>query len=72
MVLAGGTAGGGRLAVMANGDRSGLSFSLPLRDEFRWKLLLPREQKPGESHWIVAGRTVALAIEEVSGGTRGE
>lgn len=72
MVLANGTVGGGRLAVMVNGDRRGLSFSLPLRDEFRWKLLLPGEQKPGESHWIVAGRTVALAIEEVSGGTRGE
>ena len=71
MVLAGGIARGGRLAVMINGDRRGLSFSLPLRDEFWWKLLLPREQEPGEGNWMVAGRTIALAVEEASGETRG-
>ncbi len=71
MVLAGGTVGGGRLAVMVNGDRRGLSFSLPLRDKFRWRQILPGKQKPGEDHWIVAGRTVVLAIEEASGETRG-
>lgn len=71
MVLAGGTAPGGRLAVMINGDRRGVSFSLPLREEFRWRLLLSGGKKPGESHCIVAGRTVALAIEEMSNEARG-
>lgn len=69
MVLAGGTAGTGRFAAMINGDRRGVSFSLPLRDEFRWKLLLPREQELGE--WVIAGRTVALAIEEAAGNIGG-
>ena len=64
MVLANGTAGGGRLAVMINGDRRGVSFSLPLRDEFRWKLL-PGEQGPVQGRWTIAGRTVAFAVEMV-------
>jgi glycogen operon protein len=75
MVLANGTAGG-RLAVMINGDRRGVSFSVPLRDEFRWKLLLPREQQlgpaPGLDQWTIAGRTVALAIEETAGDGKGK
>jgi glycogen operon protein len=71
MVLAGGAAQDGRLAVMVNGDRRGLSFSLPLRDEFEWKLLLSEEQEPGEAYWTVAGRTVALAIEEAARKPRG-
>jgi glycogen operon protein len=69
MVLAHGGADGGRLAVMVNGDRRGVSFSLPLRDEFRWKLLLPDEREPG--NWTIDGRTVALAIEEAADGIRG-
>jgi glycogen operon protein len=69
MLLAGGNARGGRLAVMVNGDRRGVFFSLPLRDEFRWKLLLPGEQEPDD--WTIAGRTVALAIEEAAGGGKG-
>ena len=63
MVLVGGTDGGGRLAVMINGDRRGVFFSLPPRDEFCWKMLLPEEQASG-SGWTIRGRTVALAIEE--------
>jgi glycogen operon protein len=66
MVLGNGNVEGGRLAVMINGDRRGVSFSLPLRDEFGWKLLLPKERKPG--NWIIAGRTVALAVEKADGG----
>jgi glycogen operon protein len=65
MVLAKGTAEGGRLAVMINGDRRGVSFSLPLRDDFQWRLLLPWERGPGE--WTIAGRTVAVAIEKAVG-----
>jgi glycogen operon protein len=68
MVLAHGGADGGRLAVMVNGDRRGVSFSLPLRDEFRWRLLLPEEREQG--NWTIAGRTVALAIEEAADSTR--
>jgi glycogen operon protein len=71
MMLVNGTVGAGRLAVIVNGDRRGLSFSLPLRDGFGWRVILPGKQKPGEDHWIVAGRTVVLAIEEASGETRG-
>ena len=71
MVLANGKAEGGRLAVMVNGDRRGVSFSLPLRDEFRWRLLLAGEQEPGLAGWTIAGRSVALAIEEAAGGEKG-
>lgn len=63
MVLANGSGEGGRLAVMINGDRRGVPFSLPLRDEFRWKLLLPEVREPGQDPRMVAGRTVAIAIE---------
>ena len=61
MILAG-PAGGGRLAIMINGGRVGVSFSLPPRDDFRWKPILPQKQDGAE--WDVAGRTIALAIEE--------
>ena len=69
MVLANGTAEGGRLAVMINGDRRGVSFALPVRDEFRWKLV-PGEQEARQGRWPIAGRTVALAIER-AGNARG-
>ncbi|MEP9385667.1 glycogen debranching protein GlgX [Mesorhizobium sp. KR9-304] len=69
MVLANGTPDGGRLAVMLNGDREGVSFVLPLRDEFRWKRLLPEGRGSGD--WTIAGRTVALAIEEAAAGGKG-
>ena len=64
MVLANGNAEGGRLAVMINGDRRGVSFSLPLRDEFQWTLLLPGEQELGRGRFAIAGRTIALAVEK--------
>lgn len=70
MVLANGAEQDGRLAVMINGDRRGVFFSLPLRDEFRWRLLLPEEQEPG-SGWTIPGRTLALAIEEAAGDIKG-
>ena len=68
MVLADGTAAGGRLAVMFNGDRGRVSFSLPLRDEFEWTLLLSGEQGAGQVPWAIAGRTVALAVERTGDG----
>ena len=68
MVLANGTAAGGRLAVMINGDLGGVSFSLPLRDEFEWTLLLSGEQGAGQVPWAIAGRTVALAVERTGDG----
>ena len=64
MMLANGNAEGGRLAVMINGDRRGMSFSLPLRDEFRWRLLAGwRNRSRRLAGWTIAGRSVALAIE---------
>lgn len=71
MVLAGGNTGGGRLAVMVNGDARGVSFSLPLREDFRWKLLLAEEQEQGPARWDIAGRTIAIAVEEADGAGKG-
>jgi glycogen operon protein len=71
MVLAGGNAEGGRLAVMVNGEARGVPFSLPLRDDFRWKLLLPEEQEQGAVRWDIAGRTIAIAVEEADGAGKG-
>lgn len=70
MLLANANGNGGRLAVIINGDRRGVFFSLPLRDEFQWELLLPEKQQPGGG-WTIPGRTVALAIEKAGMGKRG-
>lgn len=70
MLLAGANGEGGRLAVMINGDENSLSFALPLREEFRWKLLLPDQPEKGgyeQESWEIAGCTVALAVEEGAG-----
>jgi len=66
MVLANGTVDGGRLAVMINGDTEGVPFSLPLRNEFGWTLLLPKEGERQGNGWVVAGRTIALAVEKAA------
>jgi len=71
MVLADGDADGGRLAAMVNGETRGVSFSLPLREDFRWKLRLPEEQEPGPGPWDIAGRTIAIAVEQVDGAGKG-
>jgi len=71
MVLAGGNVDGGRLAVMVNGEARGVPFSLPLRDDFRWKLLLAEEQEQGPARWDIAGRTIAIAVEEADGAGKG-
>ncbi|MEQ1942216.1 glycogen debranching protein GlgX [Mesorhizobium sp. VNQ89] len=64
MMLANGTERGGRMAILINGDAKGVSFSLPLRNEFAWRLILPGERGQSGTAWEVAGRTVAIAIEE--------
>ncbi|MEW9806878.1 glycogen debranching protein GlgX [Mesorhizobium sp. ZMM04-5] len=71
MVLASGTRSGGRLAVVVNGGDEGVSFRLPLRDEFRWRRLQPGGQERAEADWTVAARSVAIAVEETSGGGKG-
>ncbi|MCX7306342.1 MAG: glycogen debranching protein GlgX [Hyphomicrobiales bacterium] len=71
MVLAGGNAEGGRLAVMVNGDARGVSFSLPVREDFKWTLLLPEEREPGPGGWDIPGRTIAIAIEKAQGKRKG-
>jgi glycogen operon protein len=71
MLQASGTGNVGRLAVMVNGGRQGVSFSLPPRHEFNWKLLLTEEQEVAAGSWTIAGRTVALAIEEPADWERG-
>jgi glycogen operon protein len=63
MVLADFAREGGRLAVMINGDAEGVPFSLPLRNEFHWTLLLPQAGEKNGSEWSVAGRTITLAVE---------
>lgn len=64
MMLGDGTGQGGRLAIMINGGTEGVSFSLPLRNDFAWTLRLPGEQAQDGNNWGVAGRTIALAVEE--------
>jgi len=71
MVLADGNAEGGRLAAMVNGEAGGVSFSLPLREDFQWKLLLPEEREPGPGPWDIAGRTIAIAVEQADGAGKG-
>jgi len=71
MVLADGNAEGGRMAVMVNGETRGVSFSLPLRDDFTWKLLLPEEREPGPGGWDIPGRTIAIAVEKAQGKRKG-
>ncbi|MER2535012.1 MAG: glycogen debranching protein GlgX [Rhizobiaceae bacterium] len=60
MVLAG--ADGGRFASMINGDRRATTFSLPVRDGLRWEAVSGRAGD-GEGHFLLAGRTVAFAVE---------
>jgi glycogen operon protein len=71
MVLADGAEAGGRLAVVVNGAAEGVLFSLPLREGFRWKLVLPDEQESADGKWTIAGRTVAVAVEVAAGDGKG-
>jgi glycogen operon protein len=68
MILANGTQAGGRLAVLINGGPNGVSFRLPMRNEFRWTLHQPAVQGQASAQWTIAGRTVAVAIEEADEG----
>ncbi len=62
--------GGGRLAVMVNGDRRGTVFTLPERDGFSWQLAA--EASSGAAAvadlavFRLPGRTVAFAEESSS------
>jgi glycogen operon protein len=67
MLLDGGD-GAGRLAIMINGETEGVSFSLPLRQNFTWKMLLPVGLRYEAMTLDVDGRTVAVAIEEAASG----
>ena len=71
MLLGDGTPRGGRLAVMINGSTQGVPFSLPLRNEFRWRLILPSAGQKLDNGWDVAGRSIAFAVEAVVGDGKG-
>ncbi len=60
-LLGRGTAEGGRLAVLVNGDRRACVFTLPGRAGFRWQAAL--EGGPDAASRPVPGRTVALMSE---------
>lgn len=63
MVLSG--ANGERFAAMINGDRRATTFSLPLRPGHAWSAVAGRAGD-GDGHFLLAGRTVAFAIERLS------
>ena len=71
MVLA---TGGDRIAILVNGDRRAMVFSLPARDGREWALLVPDkneiEQLAGESAWRLPGRSVAFIGERKIQGKR--
>jgi glycogen operon protein len=62
MVLAGPD---GHFAALINGDRRATTFSLPVRPGHRWTAVAGRPGD-GEGHFLLAGRTVAFAVERVS------
>ncbi|TGS71809.1 glycogen debranching protein GlgX [Mesorhizobium sp. M3A.F.Ca.ET.174.01.1.1] len=53
--------GGGRLAVIINGDRRQCLFTLPVRDGFEWRPAI--EAQPVDIARPLAGRSVSLMIE---------
>jgi glycogen operon protein len=69
MVLAHGSAEGGRLAVLVNGDRQASTFVLPGRDGYRWGAALEGGSAPDAA---VPGRSVAFMVERGSGSQTGE
>jgi glycogen operon protein len=61
MLLGQGTAAGGRLAVLVNGDRRACRFTLPGRGGWRW---VPAMQNSGDTAKALPGRSVGLMVEE--------
>jgi glycogen operon protein len=61
LVMLLGDAGGGRLAVIINGDRRQCVFTLPARDGFEWRPAI--ETQPVDLARPVAGRSVNFMIE---------
>jgi hypothetical protein len=51
------TANGERLAVLFNGDRRKVVFTLPEREEYRWQVVL------GDNSGIVGGKSVSIRRE---------
>ncbi|TGT61387.1 glycogen debranching protein GlgX [Mesorhizobium sp. M00.F.Ca.ET.170.01.1.1] len=61
LVMLLGDRGGGRLAVIFNGDRRQCLFTLPVRDGFEWRPAI--EAQPVDIARPLAGRSVSLMIE---------
>jgi glycogen operon protein len=64
MILRDGSAEGGRLAVLINGDRRASTFVLPSRAGYRWVSALAGQPDAGTA---IPGRSVAFMIERGSG-----
>ncbi|RWE35904.1 glycogen debranching protein GlgX [Mesorhizobium sp.] len=62
LVMLLGDSGGGRLAVIINGDRRQCLFTLPVRDGFEWRPAI--EAQPVDIARPLAGRSVSLMIEQ--------
>ncbi len=58
MVLGSADAASRRFAVMINGDREAVTFSLPQSDGYRWDRI-----GGGSQGWNIGGRSVAFAFE---------
>ncbi len=54
---------GGRLAVCVNGERGSVTFKLPARDGWSWRLLVEEDTLLGEAP-SVQGRSVGFFLEE--------
>ncbi len=64
MVLSDGDNGGGRFAVLVNGDRRATSFTLPCIHSFAWRPVIGADEIAGDTGALmVAGRTVGFAVE---------
>ncbi|RUU13544.1 glycogen debranching enzyme GlgX, partial [Mesorhizobium sp. USDA-HM6] len=64
LVMMLGNSGGGRLAVMVNGDRRQCVFTLPAREGFEWRPVI--ESQPIDLAWPLAGRSVNFMIERLA------
>ncbi|PSJ61393.1 glycogen debranching protein GlgX [Pseudaminobacter soli (ex Li et al. 2025)] len=70
MLLDGGDAGGGRLAILFNADRRSTAFALPPRGGFWWRGALPADLRAVEGGLLVPGRSVLFARESAVEGER--
>ena len=71
MVLGNASGKAKRLAVMINGERDGVTFTLPARAGHAWERLATTDED-GQGGWQVTGRSVAFAAETIAARSKGK